>query len=182
MSLLDPALVSSYAADLRRLREDPGHQPEESLSCTGGLFGAARLTAPRTPAEPRGRAARFLGPLERLLAALLERRRARAQVIPQRATRQCGVPEFALLVGRGIAIAVCVRRGGRGAPRVLYKRLRGTAENKFAALAKLHLRKDFAEVPGSGGVPFVPPARGRFRKWPSLRQIFVRTFSGIQTA
>ncbi len=31
--------------------------PDGERHCTGGLFGAERLTAPRTPAEPRGKAA-----------------------------------------------------------------------------------------------------------------------------
>ncbi|MDI7268295.1 MAG: N-6 DNA methylase, partial [Myxococcota bacterium] len=84
-------------------------------------------------------------------------------------------------VGRGIAIAVCVRRGASGTTRVLHKRLRGTAEDKFTALGKLRLGKDFAELPGSGGDPFVPPGRRRFRRWPSLRQVFARSFSGIET-
>ncbi len=46
---------------------------------TGGLFGATRLTAPRTPAEPRGRAARFLpdalpAAADDLVAGAIERR------------------------------------------------------------------------------------------------------------
>ncbi len=61
---LDVTLLADGGAEIRfrRVRDGEedawGYRPV--VDCTGGLFGAERLTAPRTPAEPRGTAARFL--------------------------------------------------------------------------------------------------------------------------
>ncbi len=66
---LDLAGVTSYAAEIRRIRSDPDHNPETSL----------------------------YGPLEALLAGAAEEIRPKTRVVAQHRTRQAGVPDFALL-------------------------------------------------------------------------------------
>lgn len=66
---LDRAGIAEYAAEIRRIRSDPGHLPETSL----------------------------YGPLEALLRAAATEYRPRTTIIAQHDTRQAGVPDFALL-------------------------------------------------------------------------------------
>ncbi len=80
-----------------------------------------------------------------------------------------------------VAIAVCVRSGQAQGCEVQYKRIRGTREEKFAALERLNPARGFTTLEGSRGDAFMPKGDATFQQWPTIKDLFATRFSGIET-
>lgn len=90
---------------------------------------------------------------------------------------------FAIRVPVAIAIAA---RYGQPRPdepaQVHYTRIRGTQEEKLAALRAIRSFADLAwhDAPDGWREPFVPPAKGEYAFWPPLTDIFPWQHSGVE--